>query len=327
MRFGPRRISLKKSFKARTTGRLKRAVKSAIIPFYGKRGMGLLHPKRALYNRVYQRTTFSVPKLLLGAAKGSSGRRNGKSAVAKIASSDEAGNYNDYDYYDRLVKSLPEEKASSITESFELAAKSTQTAYIIWLFLGVIGGHRFYVQDYFQTILMLIVGAASWKVGIAWMLVDGFFLKKRVDGYNAKVLRGILNDIIRDRATTYLNRGTTNMATEALPDDVGCQYPADDTGFTLNEQEKTFCEALYQEYLQLGLPDITRWQREKNGEVALFYGIELIAVIRLQKRKHYLHIYTGAHSEPTVINGELGDFLPNVPVLVANMAQKQISRC
>lgn len=60
MRYGMRKPSWKKSLSARTTGRAKRAVKRAIIPGYGKRGMGWLHPKRALYNRVYRKTTFSI---------------------------------------------------------------------------------------------------------------------------------------------------------------------------------------------------------------------------------------------------------------------------
>lgn len=64
MKFGLRTPSLKKSISARTTGQLKRAVKRAIIPGYGKKGIGLLHPKRAMYNKVYNKTTFSIFDLL-----------------------------------------------------------------------------------------------------------------------------------------------------------------------------------------------------------------------------------------------------------------------
>jgi hypothetical protein len=64
MKFGFRRPSLKRSISARTTGRLNRAIKRAIIPGYGRRGMGLLHPKKALYNRVYRRTTFGLGDLI-----------------------------------------------------------------------------------------------------------------------------------------------------------------------------------------------------------------------------------------------------------------------
>ena len=60
MKFGLRTPSLKKSISARTTGQLKRAVKRAIIPGYGKKGIGLLHPKRAMYNKVYNKTTFRI---------------------------------------------------------------------------------------------------------------------------------------------------------------------------------------------------------------------------------------------------------------------------
>ena len=60
MKFGIRKPSFKKMIKARTTGRTKRALKKAIIPGYGKKGMGVLHPKKALYNKVYKKTTFSI---------------------------------------------------------------------------------------------------------------------------------------------------------------------------------------------------------------------------------------------------------------------------
>lgn len=60
MKFGMRKPSFNKSFKARTTGKAKRALKRAIIPGYGKKGMGILHPKKALYNKVYKKTTFSI---------------------------------------------------------------------------------------------------------------------------------------------------------------------------------------------------------------------------------------------------------------------------
>jgi hypothetical protein len=60
MKFGMRKPSLKRSLKARTTGRAKRAVKRSVIPGYGQRGMGVVkNPKRAARNAVYKRTTFS----------------------------------------------------------------------------------------------------------------------------------------------------------------------------------------------------------------------------------------------------------------------------
>lgn len=61
MKFGMRTPSLKKSIKARTTGKAKRAEKKALIPGYGKKGMGWIkNPKKAAYNKVYHKTSFSL---------------------------------------------------------------------------------------------------------------------------------------------------------------------------------------------------------------------------------------------------------------------------
>lgn len=80
MKYGMRKPSWKKSLSARTTGRAKRAVKRAIIPGYGKRGMGWLHPKRALYNRVYRKATFSIFDL----AKVGTGRSTSNSGCCVV---------------------------------------------------------------------------------------------------------------------------------------------------------------------------------------------------------------------------------------------------
>ena len=60
MKYGMRKPSWKKSLPARTKGRATRAVKKALIPGYGKKGMGWLHPKRKLYNTVCKKITFSL---------------------------------------------------------------------------------------------------------------------------------------------------------------------------------------------------------------------------------------------------------------------------
>ena len=61
MKLGLRTPSFKKSFKARTTGRAKRAIKKALIPGYGKKGMGWIkNPKKAAYNKIYRKTSFSL---------------------------------------------------------------------------------------------------------------------------------------------------------------------------------------------------------------------------------------------------------------------------
>ena len=61
MKFGMRKPSIKRSVKARTTGKAKRAIKKAVVPGYGKKGAGWIKsPKQAAYNKVYKKTTFGV---------------------------------------------------------------------------------------------------------------------------------------------------------------------------------------------------------------------------------------------------------------------------
>lgn len=61
MKIGFRTPNFKKSFKARTTSKYKRQLKSAIDPTYGKKGVGWFkNPKKALYNKIYNKTTKSI---------------------------------------------------------------------------------------------------------------------------------------------------------------------------------------------------------------------------------------------------------------------------
>lgn len=61
MKIGFRTPSLKKSIRARTTGKYKRKIKRATNPFYGKKGVGFIkNPKRSIKNKIYKRTTFGT---------------------------------------------------------------------------------------------------------------------------------------------------------------------------------------------------------------------------------------------------------------------------
>jgi len=81
MKFGIRTPNLKKSIKARTTGKLKRQVKKAVIPYYGKKGTGVFKdPKKAVYNKIYNKTTIDSLK---GAKKSLSITTNAKPNTPK----------------------------------------------------------------------------------------------------------------------------------------------------------------------------------------------------------------------------------------------------
>lgn len=64
MKMGIRKPNIKKSIKARTTGKIKRQMKKAVNPMYGKKGMGMVNnPKKAVYNKVYNKTSVGVSDL------------------------------------------------------------------------------------------------------------------------------------------------------------------------------------------------------------------------------------------------------------------------
>ena len=85
---GVRKPSLKKSFKARTTGKMKRKLKKSINPLYGKKDMGWVNnPKKAMYNKVYNKTTIGVGDLARIATSSSKNTNTGKVRVRQSSNS------------------------------------------------------------------------------------------------------------------------------------------------------------------------------------------------------------------------------------------------
>lgn len=66
-----RKKSFSKSLSARLSAAPKRKLKKALIPGYGQKGMGWLHPRKKLYNKVYNSTTIDPVKLFKSARKNS----------------------------------------------------------------------------------------------------------------------------------------------------------------------------------------------------------------------------------------------------------------
>ncbi|MGL5642024.1 MAG: hypothetical protein ACRDDM_07125 [Paraclostridium sp.] len=60
-----RKVNIKKSVSARTKGKATRSVRKVIMPNYGKKGMGwITNPKKAAYNKVYKKTSYSIIDIL-----------------------------------------------------------------------------------------------------------------------------------------------------------------------------------------------------------------------------------------------------------------------
>ena len=75
MKIGIRTPSLKKSFKARTTGRINRTLKKSVNPLYGKKGMGYIkNPEKAIYNKVYHKVMVDPLKPLKNGSRNNTRR-------------------------------------------------------------------------------------------------------------------------------------------------------------------------------------------------------------------------------------------------------------
>lgn len=67
MKYGMRTPNINKRISARTTGKITRTMNKAVNPLYGKRGIGFINdPSKVIYNKVYNKTTTSVDKIING---------------------------------------------------------------------------------------------------------------------------------------------------------------------------------------------------------------------------------------------------------------------
>ena len=79
---------------------------------------------------------------------------------------------------------------------FEANKKSVGVAYLLWLFLGGLGGHRFYAQrtgSAIAILLLTIFGILLASIGVGllllviagiWVLVDAFLIPGWIRNYN-----------------------------------------------------------------------------------------------------------------------------------------------
>ena len=67
MKYGMRTPNINKRISARTTGKITRTMNKAVNPLYGKKGMGFINdPSKAVYNKVYNKTTTSIDNIIDG---------------------------------------------------------------------------------------------------------------------------------------------------------------------------------------------------------------------------------------------------------------------
>lgn len=116
MKIGIRKPSIKKRIKARTTGKIKRSIKKATVPAYGKKGTGIIKdPKKAVYNKVYNKTTVSVvPKIDFGS---NSTTRSKQSTSTNVSYS--------FDEEINVYEAMAERELQIYNDSIQIIKKTT----------------------------------------------------------------------------------------------------------------------------------------------------------------------------------------------------------
>lgn len=76
-----------------------------------------------------------------------------------------------------LKKNLSRQDLMILESEMDKHKKSKPFAFILWLFFGAIGGHRYYMGDIVYAIFMtLTLGGFGF-----WALIDLFFISGRID--------------------------------------------------------------------------------------------------------------------------------------------------
>ncbi|MDN9008503.1 TM2 domain-containing protein [Brevibacillus laterosporus] len=96
-------------------------------------------------------------------------------------------------------RSLTTEQQLMVNAEFEKRKRSKLIAYLLWIFFGIIGGHRFYCGDNGIAIGMIVVCAISWFLMFipitVWAIIDVFLIGKRIDKLNEQLETTIIQKV------------------------------------------------------------------------------------------------------------------------------------
>lgn len=89
-------------------------------------------------------------------------------------------------------KELTNDQMIMLESEMNKVRKNKTPAWLLWVFTGPFGGHRFYMGDIGYAIAMLFLGWATFGI---WWLVDAFFINKRIEEKNNEKELELINQI------------------------------------------------------------------------------------------------------------------------------------
>jgi len=90
-----------------------------------------------------------------------------------------------------IKRELTAEQFAMVESELERRKKSKGTMYLLWLFFGGLGGHRYYLGDVGYAIGMtLTLGGLGF-----WTLIDVFLIGKRLEEKTQQLEREIIENV------------------------------------------------------------------------------------------------------------------------------------
>ncbi len=107
----------------------------------------------------------------------------------------------------QLKQELDARQLAIVQSEFENQKKSMVVAYLLWFFLGGLGGHRFYVGKPVSALMMtglwvlgfitvwIFIGYFFFFIVYVWVFIDAFLLHGIINKINQKTERKILERV------------------------------------------------------------------------------------------------------------------------------------
>ena len=93
----------------------------------------------------------------------------------------------------QIKNTLTSQELQILSTEMDKKKKSTAATWLMWLFLGGLGGHRYYLGKYGTAILMTVTLGC---LGI-WTIIDLFLINGMLKRTNEKIEATIIKDIQR----------------------------------------------------------------------------------------------------------------------------------
>lgn len=106
-----------------------------------------------------------------------------------------------------LKQQLDAKQLSIVQSELENKKKSMVVAYLLWFFLGGLGGHRFYTGKPGSALIMLGLWLFGWAttfiligfiflfIVYIWVIIDAFTLHNEIHRLNSKLERQIIQKV------------------------------------------------------------------------------------------------------------------------------------